>query len=803
MKNILKWCYKNITSRHPALLLILAFLMSLAGLWVASGLTYNPRLDNLLPSDMPMIQDFEKVREKTGGTGPLVVVMEGLALANAPEVIDELTRRFEKVPEAHFVDSRIPKNFLKNKQLLLAPIKDLEEIETIVDGAVVYARSQLSDIFGTGPELYNPEKLQDFSKDYSIFEDISPFYRGKSKKKYYIFVQPKGTASNTGFTKNFVHSIQREIDQADLTRKFPELKVKLTGSMITRLEENRTILSDLKRSAILAVCLVVLILVIYTRSILSVVLLVAPLLVSLTMTFALTRLLIGSVNIISGFLLAILTGLGINYGIHLYIRFKQQLLKGQTIPQAAELVATQVGRSGVVAMATTVSVFSVLMFSDFKGFSEFGAIAVMGIVCAFTSYFFLLPALILCADKIHWLRKPRPRMFSLRISSIYSNSPTFLAAMFILVLILSLFLLPGVQFEHDFQKLRGDSPAADYKSETSDDFGLGFSPTVIMASNKDDLFQIHQILQQLKEKYGKDSIIGVHHSLGLFGKKEYDSKKEILDRINKKLVEEKDIIEISLGTRRYQKLKKLVEAEPFDETRIPSNLVKRFTAQDQYLLIMFSPANKDFFDVRNIFQLEKEMDELKAELAKQNIQIAVLDENLLAAAILDWVKEKGPLTLATSMVLVFIILMWDFKSLRLTIKTFLPLFTGLALTGAMMAVFEVKLNFINMVMLPSIVGIMIDHCVYLGHHILDYSRNETVKSVQETGSAIILSALTSLAGYASLNIAHHAGVRSIAHVVEMGIITCTVCALFMLPVLFEMGAHKSPSFKLPKQDDQD
>lgn len=803
MKNILKWCYKNITSRHPALLLILAFLMSLAGLWVASGLTYNPRLDNLLPSDMPMVQDFEKVREKTGGTGPLVVVVEGLALKNAPEVIDELTRRFEKIPETHFVDSRIPKDFLKNKQLLLAPIKDLEEIETIVDGAVEYAQSQLSNIFGAGPELYNPEKLQDFSKDYSIFEDISPFYRGKSKKNYYIFVQPQGTASNTGFTKNFVHSIQREIDQADLTRKFPELKVKLTGSIITRLEENRTILSDLKNSAALAVCLVVLILVIYTRSILSVVLLVAPLLVSLTMTFALTRVFIGSVNIISGFLLAILTGLGINYGIHLYIRFKQELLKGQTISQAAELVATQVGRSGVVAMATTVSVFSVLMFSDFKGFSEFGAIAVMGIICAFTSYFFLLPALILCADKIHWLRKPRPRMFSLKISSIYSNSPTFLAAMFILVLILSLFLLPGIQFEHDFQKLRGDSPAADYKSETSDDFGLGFSPTVIMASSKDDLFYIHQALQRLKEKYGKDSIIGVHHSLGLFGKKEYDSKKGILDRINKKLVEEKDIIEISLGTRRYQKLKKLVEAEPFDEARIPSNLVKRFTAKDEYLLILFSPANKDFYDVRNIFQLEKEMDELKAELAKQNIQIAVLDENLLAAAILDWVKEKGPLTLAASMVLVFIILMWDFRSLRLTIKTFLPLFTGLALTGAMMAVFNVKLNFINMVMIPSIVGIMIDHCVYLGHHILDYSRNETVKSVQETGSAIILSALTSLAGYVSLNIAHHAGVRSIAHVVEMGIITCTICALFMLPVLFEMGAHKSPSFKLPKPDDQD
>ena len=93
---------------------------------------------------------------------------------------------------------------------------------------------------------------------------------------------------------------------------------------------------------------------------------------------------------------------------------------------------------------------------------------------------------------------------------------------------------------------------------------------------------------------------------------------------------------------------------------------------------------------------------------------------------------------------------------------------------------------------------MIDHCVYLGHHILDYSRYQTIKSVKETGSAIILSALTSLAGYASLNTAHHAGVRSIGHIMELGIIICTVCALFMLPVLFEMGAHKSPTYRAYK-----
>ncbi len=116
-----------------------------------------------------------------------------------------------------------------------------------------------------------------------------------------------------------------------------------------------------------------------------------------------------------------------------------------------------------------------------------------------------------------------------------------------------------------------------------------------------------------------------------------------------------------------------------------------------------------------------------------------------------------------------------------------------------MALFNIKLNFINIVMLPSIVGIMIDHCIYLGHHILDDPLSDPIHSVQETGSAILLSALTSLAGYMSLNVAHHAGIRSIAEVVEVGIITCTLCALIMLPALFAWRNHRL-KFVMSKKD---
>jgi predicted RND superfamily exporter protein len=206
---------------------------------------------------------------------------------------------------------------------------------------------------------------------------------------------------------------------------------------------------------------------------------------------------------------------------------------------------------------------------------------------------------------------------------------------------------------------------------------------------------------------------------------------------------------------------------------------------------MFSPSDKNFFNVKNVYQLSREMVDVKRILADNNVFVSMLNENLLAAEIMSWVKVKGPRAMAVAVVIVLFILIFDLQSIVLALKTFLPLLTGLVLTGSIMAFFEVKLNFINIVMLPSIIGIMIGSCVYLSHHILDYSMGATIKSVQETGSAIILSALTSLAGYVSLNIAHHAGVNSIATIVEIGIMTCTVCALILLPALFEMRIGKT------------
>ena len=225
-----------------------------------------------------------------------------------------------------------------------------------MEEAIDYARGEFGG-FSENEKPYNPIKLRNLAKDYKIFEKINSFHKGGQKNNYYIFIKAKGTVTDTDFTEKFVFAVQEAITKSGLEKKFSELKINLTGSMVVRLEENNFIKDDLKRAAVIATILAVSIILIYTRSWFSIPLIIFPLLLSLTYTFAFTRLIIGHLNIISGFLVAILLGLGIDYGIHLYIRFKQELLKRKPIVNAVEVVVTQVGRSGLIAMLTTISIF--------------------------------------------------------------------------------------------------------------------------------------------------------------------------------------------------------------------------------------------------------------------------------------------------------------------------------------------------------------------------------------------------------------------------------------------------------------
>jgi predicted RND superfamily exporter protein len=60
---------------------------------------------------------------------------------------------------------------------------------------------------------------------------------------------------------------------------------------------------------------------------------------------------------------------------------------------------------------------------------------------------------------------------------------------------------------------------------------------------------------------------------------------------------------------------------------------------------------------------------------------------------------------------------------------------------------------------------------------------------KSTGKAVLVSGLTTIAGFGSLMIAEHQGIQSLGYVMAMGVTTCMVAGLIFLPALLNLRAR--------------
>ena len=101
----------------------------------------------------------------------------------------------------------------------------------------------------------------------------------------------------------------------------------------------------------------------------------------------------------------------------------------------------------------------------------------------------------------------------------------------------------------------------------------------------------------------------------------------------------------------------------------------------------------------------------------------------------------------------------------------------------MMALLSIKFNYANFIVLPLIVGIGIDDGIHIVHRWRQESKENLTKVLNQIGRAIVLTSLTTIIGFGSLVSSHYPGLRSIGLVSTLGILTCLLASLFLLPAV--------------------
>jgi len=115
-----------------------------------------------------------------------------------------------------------------------------------------------------------------------------------------------------------------------------------------------------------------------------------------------------------------------------------------------------------------------------------------------------------------------------------------------------------------------------------------------------------------------------------------------------------------------------------------------------------------------------------------------------------------------------------------------------------MGFFGVPLNPANIMTLPLVIGIGVTN----GIHILNRFAEEQTPSIlaRSTGKAVLVSGLTAIAGFGSLILAQHRGIRSLGYVMSAGLATCMVAGLTFLPAILNLFVQRDPKTNRPDAD---
>jgi hypothetical protein len=143
-----------------------------------------------------------------------------------------------------------------------------------------------------------------------------------------------------------------------------------------------------------------------------------------------------------------------------------------------------------------------------------------------------------------------------------------------------------------------------------------------------------------------------------------------------------------------------------------------------------------------------------------------------------------------ALVAVLILLWIDFRSLSHSLLAMVPLVIGFAMMCGCLGWLDIPFNPANMIVLPLILGIGVDHGVHLVH-LWRQQRGRFVLG-DAPAVALLLTAGTTTASFGALILARHQGLQSLGQVITIGVTTCLAASVVFFPALLAWLTRNRP-----------
>jgi hypothetical protein len=189
------------------------------------------------------------------------------------------------------------------------------------------------------------------------------------------------------------NAIRQAASDLQLDKKY-QARVRLTGSVPIADEEFATVQEGALQNAIGTVIIVLVILWLALKSARLIVAVFINLVVGLALTAAFGLMMVGALNMISVAFAVLFVGLGVDFGIQFSVRYRAERHDVPGLAPALVQAAEKIGVPLTLAAAAVAAGFLSFLPTDYRGVSELGQIAGVGMLIAYVTSITLLPALI-------------------------------------------------------------------------------------------------------------------------------------------------------------------------------------------------------------------------------------------------------------------------------------------------------------------------------------------------------------------------------------------------------------------------
>ncbi len=830
---------------------ILAFtvLLTLIAIVLIGRLRLDLNVFSLLPSNSPSVDTFFEVTEQIGLQSLLIAVVEfpeDYDRTEAESFVDLLAKNVSQSPLIQEVEYKSEQRQLSSLFHRFVPylplvLKDegLEKLALKLSDAEIHRQVRenkkllMTPFSVAAKELIYSDPLglrelveSNFAVPSGKHQPTGApagYYRTEDGRTYFLFIKPEKPPQDVAFSKTLMDDV-RSLEKACASEFVDEfegsthgIKISYAGGYPIAVSDEAITKRDIKVTILSSFVGVMILFGLSFRTIRTLFYVGVPLAISLVWTLGFAGLVFGHLNILTCIFSCVLIGLGIDFAIHIVNRyFGHDKLALDPLVRLQQTFQ-EAGMGIVIGGITTAAAFYAIATSGFGGFRELGILTGTGILVCLVVMIFVLPSVLVYFSS---RKTPKTRIhisgFGLEgLFGLLQRKPG--AVLVLSLLMVCVLAVPGIKIKFD-DNLRNFRPPNDatlsLQERVTGWLGGSTAKILLVAKEKSEAqvmetnFLIYGALEELK---GSDMIVGTR-SIGRYFPPPSQQRKnmefirrhadvfntERIGRTFDQALKENGFQRSNLYNRYFEGLSRAFSAE---KVLLPSFLkdtelhrflkLYAFQKGKYFKTITYITPSRDLWSRTDTAQFKEMISRKLQEKGITQDSYDLTGPNLLTGDLKELIIKNLKSSLWVAGLGIVVVLLAYYRSLKSLLLSTLPLLIGLAILSGVMVIFGLDFNFLNLIVLPMIIGIGIDDGVHFTNTFRNMDASDMPRAMSQTGRAVVLTSLTTLVGFGSISLSHYPGLRSMGYVAIIGITGCLFATIIVLPAIFAISKRSS------------